>query len=194
MKLEYGTLSDAELLDIMKKKDKSSEKAFAEIYSRYSQRVYAYCLRIGNDFASAQDLFQETFVKFYENIANINLNNINKLIVYLITIARNLKFNESRKKKNTVLIDEYEEAIADSSASIELNLEQKELEKIIPEALMKLDYASREVIIFRLYEGLRYDEIEKITGVSNNLLRNRFSRAKEKLRLILNKYLDDKKY
>ena len=37
MKLEYGTLSDAELLDIMKKKDKSSEKAFAEIYSRYSQ-------------------------------------------------------------------------------------------------------------------------------------------------------------
>ena len=191
MKINYGTLSDTELLDIMKKKDKSSEKAFAEIYTRYSQRVYAYCLRIGTDTDAAKDLFQETFIKFYENIEKITINNIDKLIIYIITIARNLKLNEIRKKKNVIpMYDDYIETVSDEINPIEKNLHQKELEKIIPIALMKLDYASREVLVLRLYEGLKYDGIEKITGISNNLLRNRFSRAKEKFRLILQNFLD----
>ena len=98
-----------------------------------------------------------------------------------------------KRKQNTVSIEDnfasFDEQFEDESAKIDIW--QKELEEIIPQALMKLNASAREIIILRLYEGLRYDQIEEITGISGNLLRNRFSRAKEKLRIILTDFFNE---
>jgi len=183
-KIEYGTLRDNELVEYIKKKDSTSEKAFAEVYSRYSQRVYAYALRIPGSRTDAKDCFQEVFIRFYEKISQKKADG--SLISYLLTIDRNYYLSKKKDEKLVLKIDESEiftPTFEDNS------IEQKELERILPEALMKLKYHERELIILRVYEGLSYNEIEKITGVHNgNLLRNRFHRSREKLRNILSVY------
>lgn len=183
-KIEYGNLSDAELVEYLKKKDSTSEKAFAEIYARYSQKVYAYAFRITANKTDAQECFQEVFVRFYEKIAQKN--STGSVLSYLLTIARNYYLSKKRDNKLVLKLDESEfftPSFEDNS------IEQKELERILPEALMKLKYHERELIILRVYEELPYNEIEKITGVYNgNLLRNRFHRSREKLRKILSSY------
>lgn len=190
MKSDYSKLTDFELIDIIKKNKSDKQQAFAEIYVRYSQKLYTYCLRMSRNIEDAKDLYQETFVKFYNSIHQKN--DTGSLISYLITIARNMWLNDKRKQ-NTVYIEDkfanFDEQFEDERSKIDIW--QKELEDIIPKALMKLNANAREIIILRLYEGLRYDQIEEITGISGNLLRNRFSRAKEKLRIILTDFFDE---
>ena len=190
MKSDYSKLTDFELIDIIKKNKSDKQQAFAEIYVRYSQKLYTYCLRMSKNVEIAKDLYQETFVKFYNSISQKN--DTGSLISYLIAIARNTWLNDKRKQ-NTVSIEDnfasFDEQFEDESAKIDIW--QKELEEIIPQALMKLNASAREIIILRLYEGLRYDQIEEITGISGNLLRNRFSRAKEKLRIILTDFFNE---
>jgi len=60
-------MSDTELYAALKLEKPSSEKAFAELYARYSPRIFAYCRRILGDYDRAQDAFQETFVKFFNS-------------------------------------------------------------------------------------------------------------------------------
>ena len=60
-------MSDIELYAALKMGKPLSEQAFAELYARYSPRIFAYCRRIIGDYDRAQDAFQETFVKFYNS-------------------------------------------------------------------------------------------------------------------------------
>ncbi len=192
MKTDYSKLTDLELVAIIKRKDKSSQKAFAEIYTRYSQRLYAYCLRMLRNAEDAKDLYQETFIKFYNNISQKN--DTGSIISYLIAIAKHIWLNDKRKNKTVLLNDKFEncdENLEDLKTNI--NIEQRELEQIIPDALMQLKQSFREIIILRLYEGMSYNRITEITGLSGSLLRNRFFRAKEQLRLILEDCFQEKK-
>jgi len=80
--------SDAELYKMLFEDKSTSERAFKEIYARYSKKVLSYCRHFLKTEEDAEDAFQETFVKFYssktENREMINLPG------FLITIARNI--------------------------------------------------------------------------------------------------------
>ena len=59
----FGKYSDMELYKALREKKPMAEAAFSELYSRYAQRVFAYCLRVMGNHDDAQDIFQETFIK-----------------------------------------------------------------------------------------------------------------------------------
>src|SRR5436305_4819484 len=59
------TLSDQELAHALLGSHRDAEVAFTELYGRYSQRTYAYLLRMTGDGAASQDLLQDSFLKFY---------------------------------------------------------------------------------------------------------------------------------
>ena len=46
MKKDYSRYSDIELYKALSGSKEESEAAFGELYSRHSQRIYAYCLRV----------------------------------------------------------------------------------------------------------------------------------------------------
>jgi RNA polymerase sigma-70 factor (ECF subfamily) len=184
VKSKYGTYSDIQLVEILRDKNGSSEGAFTELYHRYSSMVHAYCYRILNDEATAEDAFQETFIKFFYNVKP-DLENTN-VPGFLMKIARNICLNIKRDRKVFIDINEVD-YLPDHDASYD----KKELLELITLALDFLDHDHREAFILKEYDNLQYNEIAEICGISLNNAKSRVFRAKNKIKDILQPYIKD---
>lgn len=186
MKNELNKLSDAEILAMLTDSS-TAEGAFAEFYSRYSQYVWAYCLKLIGNTDEASDVFQDSFAKFYKIASEGKITSNGKS--YLLSIVRNTCFNYKRDNKKYVLIDDLN-AIPDtfSSQNTYINNEQSE---IIRQAIEALPLEQKEVMILRLYQGCSYNEIADIIGEPLSIVKNRLYRAREKVKADLARYLND---
>lgn len=180
---DLSKYSDLELFAALRQNKNAAEAAFTELYARYSQRVFAYCLRIIGNNEDAQDVFQDTFLKFFKSAQEHNI--MTNVSAYIIKIARNLCLNYKRNKKYNLNIEDFHISTNDNG------YEQKEMLELIGAALECLDFEYKEAFILRLYHGLSYQEISDITGDSITTVKNRFWRAKEKVKNILSPYLQD---
>ena len=183
MSNKISKYDDFQLFEMLKGKRNEAEAAFAELYARYSQRVYAYCLRVTGHSEDAKDIFQETFLKFFDSAKE--LENLDNVPGYLLTIARNICINHRRNRKPNFSLEDFRTWTNDS------DYERNELLQLLASALELLETEYREAFVLRLYQGLSYPEIAKITGDSQSAIKNRVWRAKEKIKDILTPYLED---
>jgi RNA polymerase sigma-70 factor, ECF subfamily len=174
--------SDFELMELLSGKKSDFEAAFAEIYSRYSQSLYAYCQRVMDFSEEADDVFQETLIKFIETYKTTK--NVNNIKGILIVIARNHSLNYKRTVKESVEIDEIMLVSEENK-----DLEHEELLNLLDNAIKLLEYDYREVFVLRNYNGLSYNEISEILGINLTTVRNRLFRAKEKIKELLQPFL-----
>ncbi len=183
MKLNFKQMEDTELISLLFS-TKHKDAAFAEIYERYSRRVYAYCKKMLNyNVEEANDVFQDVFIRFYNSI---NKNHYyGNLQNFLLTIARNLCLNQIRDKKNHVPLDE---ALLVEERS---EYDSYELKELLNKASNMLEIEYKEVFILRMYDGLEYEEIAEIIGEKAATVRSRVWRAKERIKVILQKYFDE---
>ena len=177
-------MSDIELYAALKLEKPSSEKAFAELYARYSPRIFAYCRRILGDYDRAQDAFQETFVKFFNSAQQER--EMSNVPAYLLRIARNLCLNMQRSNKGHISLEEYH-----MPSSYDMSHDKKELLSLITQAMETLPLDYKEAFILREYEGLSYQEIADMTESSLSTVKIRIYRAKQKIREILAPYIAD---
>lgn len=180
---KFDKYSDYDLCILLSKGKSDAEPAFAELYNRHNQRIYAYCLRVSGNSEDANDIFQETFLRFYQKSKEIN--NYDNIAGYLIKIARNLCLNFKRDKKEHLDI----ENILIHSNNI--GLENKELLDLILSALELLPFQSKEVFVLRLIQGYTYEEISEITGTNIPSLKSKLFRAKTRIIEILQPYIKD---
>lgn len=184
MKENYATMSDLSLFIRLREPKPSSEWAFAELYTRYSQRIFSYCLRVTGDNNTARDIFQETFMSL---LTASQKNNIpDNIAGYLFRIAHNLYVNYYKDIRREVISLEDLEI----STNDEL-LENKEMLDLLAKSLESLDPEHKEAFILRLYQGLSYQEIADIMKTNTSTARNRVWRAKEKIKAILEPILTD---
>lgn len=184
MKDDLKKCSDKELAALIRGKRKQSEAAFREIYDRYSARVNAYCMRIIRNSEAAEDIFQDTFFKFYNHVREDKESGT--IIGFLITIARNLCLNYKRDMKPTVDINEYDFLVYETQS-----FEHKEMQDLVKRALDILEDEFKEPLIMRVYNGLDYKEIAEICETTETTARSRVFRAKKKIRNILKPYIKD---
>lgn len=179
----FENLKDEELFSKLSEKDKSeSEKAFLELYNRYASRVYSYCNRILDNKEDAQDVFQETFIRFYESAKVERI--MTNVPGFLLRIARNLCFNFKRVRRQNVTIEDYMHFEEYSKSH-----ERDELLELIKLALTGLSDDLREAFVLREYEGMSYVEISDFLGISIALVKVRIFRAKQKIREFLAPYI-----
>jgi RNA polymerase sigma-70 factor, ECF subfamily len=180
---ETDLRSDSDLFAQLRDERTVSEKAFAELYARYSGRVYSFCLRFLGDPDEAKDVYQDTFIRFYQSAREQR--EMSNGPGFLLTIARNLCLNAKRDRKPTVTVEDVEAAIATPGP------EQREFMQLLSTALEMLPDDFREVFILREYDGLTYAEIAEILQVSLATVKVRIFRAKQRLRIILSPYLEE---
>jgi len=178
-------IDDDELFYSLKKKDKASEKAFSILYSRHSPRVFAYCLRFIGDHDIAKDIFQDTFVRFYN--AAQEEREMTNVPAFLLRIARNLCINYKKNEKKTVPLEDI------ASFAVEDDADSNELLGLVKMALDFLPDEYKEAFILREYDGLSYNEIAEITNESLSNVKVRIYRAKQKIREILAPHLEELK-
>jgi RNA polymerase sigma-70 factor (ECF subfamily) len=180
MRLDINNFSDSELLKLISKGKPESDDAFKIVYKRYSNQVHAYCYKLVRDRMAVEDIFQETFIKFYQNASSNKSNST--VSGFLFTIARNLCFNYIRDKKVNVEVEDFHLTYENN------DLEQKESYKHVNIAMDLLEIEYREPLILRMYDGLSYNEIAEICNITSETARQRVFRAKEKMKGLLEPY------
>lgn len=180
---EAHSLPDAELFNRLTGEKQVAEAAFSELYARHGARVYAYCLRFLGNRDEAMDVYQETFIRFFECAEKER--EMTNVPGFLLKIARNACLNMRRKKKRTVEFQDYQKLVQPASH------ERSELLQLINTALEMLPDEYREVFVLREYDGLSYAEIAEVVDSSLSNVKVRIFRAKQKIRQILSPYIEE---
>jgi RNA polymerase sigma-70 factor (ECF subfamily) len=161
------------------------EEAFGELYARYSGTVYAYCLRVMGDREKAHDVFQDTFLNFFQSSRrHEKLDNVKG---YLLTISRNLCLNEKKRAFSQSL--EFDESLY--NPGISRDAERSEMMQLIAMALELLPADMREAFVLREYQGLSYNEITVVLDIKLETAKVRVFRARQKIKEILQPYLKE---
>jgi RNA polymerase sigma-70 factor (ECF subfamily) len=186
----YTTYTDDALFALLSGSHAEAEAAFTVLYERYAPRIHAYCLRVVGSECQAEDVFQETFVRFFKSAQkkrqpSSEREHIN-VAGFLLTIARNLCLNHKRDRRATIPLEEF--VLPRVAAN---NYEEEELLGLITTALELLDTEHREAFVLREYDGLPYHEIAALIGCNEATARTRVFRAKQRLRHILSPYVSD---
>ena len=145
-----------------------------EIYIENYPIVYGYLLSLCGDPVEAEELSSQTFFKAVENIRKYDKSC--KPSTWLCTIARNLYFNECKRKKRHVPLDE----VRISDNSLEDICIEKDMAKHIYGIAASLEKPYREVFFLRM-EGLSFREIGAILEKTENWARVTYYRAKTKI-------------
>ena len=140
-------------------------------------KLLRYCYMKLRDRTLAEDITQETFIRFFESK---DYHSIGKEMAYLYTIARNLCIDYFRKQKD--------ELIEDLPAKIQEMPESRDkVESIvdrvsIEQALDSLTADEREAVVLRFSGELSVEDIAKSMDISRFAVRRRILSALEKLR------------
>ncbi|MEQ9354762.1 sigma-70 family RNA polymerase sigma factor [Coleofasciculus sp. F4-SAH-05] len=173
--------------------------AFAELLRRYQSHVEKVLYHLAPDWQDRPDLAQEVWIRVYRNIKR--LNEPVKFKGWLSRIATNLFYDELRKRKRVappLSLDaprrmddgEMDWEIAADGPSPEDNMATREFYAQLREAIKDLPEAFRTTIVLREIEGMAYEEIAEITGVSLGTVKSRIARARSRLQSQLQPYLD----
>lgn len=129
---------------------------FDLFYNETKRTVFFSILSIVKDTSAIEDLMQDTYVKFLENINKYTETNIN---AYLSTMAHNIAINYYNKEKRLV----HDEEIIDYQQAPEVLSKEDKYQYIeVMEMLKDLDDISREVVILHTINDLKFKEIAKI--------------------------------
>ena len=151
-----------------------------DIYKTYGKIVYKYIFCLCNDKCLAEDIVQETFLVAVENIDKFK--GESKLSSWLCSIAKYIWYRNLRenKKANKLSLEELENTLIFDS-QIEENILQKEEKIELYKKIQLLDEETKNIMYLRLLGNLSYEEIADILGKTQNSVRVKFFRGKEKI-------------
>ena len=159
-----------------------------ELYKSVAPRLTNWLVASGSSYHEACDLVQSTFLKMWKMRDDLR-DNDSAVSGLAFTIARNLRKNSARDNSRLTFVDEIREEDAGTSNPGELPSEAEarnlELRRRLKEAFSRLPPILREAYTLFQIGEMSIRDIANQTGVSENLVKVRIFRAKEKLREIL---------
>lgn len=173
------------------KKSSNDIVQFTIAYNRYKNGVYNYVLKMVANRMVCDDLIQNIFVKFFENLKSIK--NRESIKFWIYTTARNEVYAYFRKKKIdtarfiTKSISEIEKK---SNENIEYQFELKEIKNLILNELENISIEQKEIFLLKEYGGLSYKEIAVISNIDENLVKSRLYKTRQKLISRISKMID----
>ena len=183
----YTKLTDEQLVQAYAAGD---AKAFDELLARHKQRLYSYILQYVQDSDSADDIFQETFMKAIVTIKQGRYNDMGKFGAWLFRIAHNRVIDHFRleKSENTTPADSAPYDVFNrrelSDDTIEDLLIDAQIEEDVRKLIEHLPESQQEVLRMRFYENLSFKEIADKTGIGINTALGRMRYAILNLRRI----------
>jgi RNA polymerase sigma-70 factor (ECF subfamily) len=172
---------------------RSTETAMTRLVGRYERPLYRFLHRLCGDAHTAEDLFQETFLRLFRSRARFHPQR--KLRPYLYRIALNL-VRDTRKRRRRrprpLSLDVPSGAGGDGRALIAsddpppaVRAEAREARSLVHSAIDALPPNEQEVVILRFFEGFTFPEIATATGAPLATAKSRMLYALRRLRPLL---------
>lgn len=142
-----------------------------EIYHRYKNSIYRYALTYLKSISDAEDVCQDVFIRY---IRSSDIVKEGSEQAWLLTVASNL-CKDMLRYRSRHMTEELDEEICKTEND----------HSYVLDAVMSLPVKERTAVYLYYYEGWKTDEIAKITGTSRTSVTTRLSRARKKLKIIL---------
>ena len=150
------------------------EQQFELLVRQHKRTIYTVCYMFSRNKAEIDDLFQEILIRLWNGFDNYEGRSTARTWIY--RVALNTAINQDKKERRrietvplTVDIDPYE---ADDPKTQQI--------RELYDRISRLDLIDRSLILLWL-EGISYDEIGAIIGITPNNVGVRLARIKEKL-------------
>ena len=171
-------------------------EAFETLVTRHQHSVVGTAAKMLGGAADAEDIGQQVFVRVWKHAARYQPSA--KFTTWLMTITRNLVFNELRRRRRSqqVSMDADEgdsirhQFVDEQAAAPSEEMLDSELHEAIDAAIASLPEAQRLAIVLRRYEGMPYEEIAEVLKTSVPAVKSILFRARAELKARLKKYLE----
>jgi len=148
------------------------------LYNEFGKKLFGYLLAETADYSSAEDLFQETFLRI--QLYGKSFRGEGDARNYLFTTARNLLRNwlEKRNKEKERMVKSETGDGGDPAGLVE----SKSLRLVVADCVHSLPNDEREVLLLREYENLKLRQIAKRLSVPEGTVKTRLRRGLQNLK------------
>lgn len=164
------------------------DAAFEELFFLTQPYIYRFLFRFNGNHEIAEDLTQETFIKFWQSRDKIDTSL--SPVAYLYRIARNLSLNYSRDVKQTESFENKTDLLLAFFKNPEKDYENSCLIDDFQKAIISLPNRCREIFILSRYHDMSYSEIADTLEIALQTVKNQMNKAIAILRKRLSDYLD----
>jgi RNA polymerase sigma-70 factor (ECF subfamily) len=181
--------------ELVRRASAGDKKAYGELVARFQGHVYGLSYSLVNNWADAQDIAQETFIRAYANIDQ--LKDMNRFPAWLrrITFSVSMNWIKSFRPKLYELIDGKVDPdkleIPDFKSDPYKIIEKRELVEAVLGAIDSLPSRYRVPLTMFHLNGLSYNKVADFLDIPINTAKSLIYRAKEKLRETLKAYVNE---
>lgn len=188
---EHTTRSDAELVAEIKQ---GSNDACRAVVERYKRLLYSIAYGFMGDHGEADDVVQQVFIRFFENVERVR--KAEALKTYLARSTTNESIDRLRraKRRNTVSIEDLgddEDLSLKDGRTPQEKRRREELRELINWALSQLSERQQRVAVLSFVEDLSYEEIAEVLNCEEVTVRTHLHRARKRLQELLAPRLRD---
>lgn len=164
---------------------RGDESAWETIIRLYGKRILNLCFRFTRRRDEAEDLVQDIFIRAYRTLRTFR-SETGTFHHWLFRLGRNLIIDHYRREKRLAgyMGSETVESLAleDVRTPSPLRIaEQAETAQFVMDGLKRLSTELREAVLLRDIEGLTYQEIARMAGISEGTIKSRVSRGRLQL-------------
>ncbi len=153
---------------------KGNEAAVQQLIQQYYPPVYRYvCTKVTNQ-ADAQDILQETFLRFMKQIPTYRIQE--KLAGYLYRIASSCCIDHLRKEQRHRHLPIEEEILPNEISFQEIMMQSFEYEHL-HRLLLLLPNEEQDIIYFYYLKQMNFREISELLDIPQSTLKSRHARA-----------------
>lgn len=168
---ELFNLSDEQIAEKTRSENK---ELYAELVSRYEEKLFYYVMYLIEDRQKAIDAVQETFIKAFINLNSFNTKK--KFSSWIYRIAHNEAINIAKKHKREMPLPELFEP--KSNEDIIEEITKEEIMDKANACLGKMPIKYAEPLILYYMDDKSYDEISDIMQIPAGTVATRINRAK----------------
>ncbi|MHC4950664.1 MAG: RNA polymerase sigma factor [Planctomycetota bacterium] len=172
-------MEDKRLIHRCKRGDRD---AFCRLYEKYRDLLFKVAIALLRDVHAAEDVVQDVFVRFVENISHFRLTG--SLKAYLSVCVANRAKNVLTSQKKDCALSEDQTIPANIPGPEQQIICNEQLQQVA-EAMEQLPFEQRQIIALRHYSRMPIKDIAQSLDLSPNTVKSRHRYGMDKLRKIL---------
>ena len=171
---------------------RNDRDAQAELYTRYSSRLYAICLRYIEDREEARDLMHDCMIKAMDNFKSFRYVSEGSVYAWLSRITVNMAINRLKESSRFRQIpfeqvsgDELENALEPDAESV-----RKIPDGVLDKLIAELPPVRRTVFNMYCIDGYSHHDIARALGITERTSTSVLAKARASLKKALMNYID----
>jgi RNA polymerase sigma-70 factor (ECF subfamily) len=154
--------------------------AYELLVRRYQLPIYRHCLNMLGNEGDAAEAAQDVFFTVWRSLSRFRGDSAFSTWLYRIATNRCLKALRRRPQPTIPLVEQ-----TTSLGLPEKEFEGKEADELVARAVASLTPQQRAALLLREVEGLTYEQIAKVLGVSVAAVKSRLNRARMEIALAM---------